>query len=54
MTEIPNFKTLNIQHIVCDYNGTIAKGGADIICKNIEDALSLFIHTKRLIATLRR
>ena len=27
MTEIPNFKTLDIQHIVCDYNGTIAKGG---------------------------
>ena len=154
MIEIPNFKTLDIQHIVCDYNGTIAKGGfvlpqikklfeqlsehyklhvitadtfgsvhkqledydvtikvlntqnhtkekadyiahleadkcaaigngnndkdmllsasvaiailgdegcakdalfsADIICKNIEDALSLFIHTKRLIATLRR
>ncbi len=154
MTEIPNFKTLDIQHIVCDYNGTIAKGGlvlpeikelfkqlseryklhvltadtfgsvhkqlegydvtvkvlntqnhtkekanyvaqleankcaaigngnndkemllsasvaiavlgdegcakdalfnADVICKNIEDALSLFIHTKRLIATLRR
>ncbi len=27
MIEIPNFKTLNIQHIVCDYNGTIAKDG---------------------------
>ena len=27
---------------------------ADIVCKNIEDALSLFIHTKRMIATLRR
>lgn len=154
MIEIPNFKTLNIQHIVCDYNGTIAKDGlllpqvasllkelskeytlhvitadtfgtvhkqlepspvtikvlksndhtkekadyirtleaekcaaigngnndkemlalasvsiallgdegcskdallnADALCKNIEDALSLFLHTKRLIATLRR
>jgi len=27
MIEIANFKTLNIQHIVCDYNGTIAKDG---------------------------
>lgn len=27
MIEIPNFKTLNIEHIVCDYNGTIAKDG---------------------------
>jgi len=27
MIEIPNFKTLNIKHIVCDYNGTIAKDG---------------------------
>ena len=27
MLEIPNFKTLTIKHIVCDYNGTIAKDG---------------------------
>lgn len=27
MIEIPNFKTLDIQHIICDYNGTIAKDG---------------------------
>lgn len=27
MIEIPNFKILNIRHIVCDYNGTIAKDG---------------------------
>jgi len=27
MIEIPNFKTLEIEHIVCDYNGTIAKDG---------------------------
>jgi len=27
MIEIPNFKTLNIADIVCDYNGTIAKDG---------------------------
>ncbi|MCJ7765817.1 MAG: haloacid dehalogenase [Thiovulaceae bacterium] len=27
MIEIPNFKTLAIKHIVCDYNGTIAKDG---------------------------
>jgi soluble P-type ATPase len=27
MIDIPNFKKLNIQHIVCDYNGTIAKDG---------------------------
>ncbi len=27
MTEIPNFKTLDITHLVCDYNGTIAKDG---------------------------
>ena len=27
MLEIPNFKTLDITHIVCDYNGTIARDG---------------------------
>ena len=27
MIEIPNYKTLNIEHIVCDYNGTIARDG---------------------------
>jgi len=27
MIEIPHYKTLNIRHIVCDYNGTIAKDG---------------------------
>jgi soluble P-type ATPase len=27
MIEIPNFKTLNITEIVCDYNGTIATDG---------------------------
>jgi soluble P-type ATPase len=27
MIEIPNFKTVDIAHIVCDYNGTIAKDG---------------------------
>jgi len=27
MINIPNFKTLDIKHIVCDYNGTIAKDG---------------------------
>ncbi|MEA3419490.1 MAG: haloacid dehalogenase [Campylobacterota bacterium] len=27
MIEIPNDKTLTITHIVCDYNGTIAKDG---------------------------
>lgn len=27
---------------------------SDLVCKSIEDALELFIHTKRLIATLRQ
>jgi len=27
MIEVPNFNTLDIRHIVCDYNGTIAKDG---------------------------
>lgn len=27
MIEIPGFKTVTITHIVCDYNGTIAKDG---------------------------
>jgi P-type E1-E2 ATPase len=27
MISIPNYKTIDIQHIVCDYNGTIAKDG---------------------------
>ena len=31
MIEIPNFKTLEIKHIVCDYNGTIAKDGVVLV-----------------------
>lgn len=27
MIEIPNYKTLDIKHIVCDFNGTLAKDG---------------------------
>jgi len=27
MIEIPHYKTLNIKHIICDFNGTIAKDG---------------------------
>jgi soluble P-type ATPase len=34
MIEIPNFNTLDIKHIVCDYNGTIAKDG--IVLPNIK------------------
>lgn len=41
MIEIPNFKRLNIQHIVCDYNGTIAKDGMVLPeIKALFDALS--------------
>jgi len=25
--EIPNYKTVDLKNIVCDYNGTIAKDG---------------------------
>jgi len=28
MIVIPNFKTIKIKHIVCDYNGTVAKDGS--------------------------
>jgi soluble P-type ATPase len=34
MIEIPNYKSLAIAHIVCDYNGTIAKDG--IVLPEIE------------------
>jgi len=34
MIEIPNFNTLDITHIVCDYNGTIAKDG--VLLPNIK------------------
>ncbi len=37
MIEIPNFNTLDIQHIVCDYNGTIAKDG--VLLKELSDKL---------------
>lgn len=39
--EIPEFRHLELEHIVLDYNGTIA------------DALELFRNPQRLIATLR-
>ncbi len=38
MIEIPHFKSLTLRHIVCDYNGTIAKDG---ILK--EEVKSLFV-----------
>jgi len=41
MIEIPNFKTLEIQHIVCDYNGTIAKDGIVLVeIKELFEALA--------------
>ena len=37
--EIPNYGQLNIKHIVCDYNGTIAKDGK--LLPNIKDIFKL-------------
>jgi soluble P-type ATPase len=31
MITIPNYHTLDMQHIVCDYNGTIAKDGTVLL-----------------------
>ena len=42
MIEIPNFKTLNITDIVCDYNGTIAKDG-----KALPEIKALFEHLSK-------
>ncbi len=43
MIEIPNFKTLEIKHIVLDYNGTIAKDGR--LLSEVADLLPTLIST---------
>jgi soluble P-type ATPase len=50
MIEIPNFNTLDIRHIVCDYNGTIAKDGVvlpDIkaLFKRLEEHYTIHVIT---------
>jgi soluble P-type ATPase len=39
MIEIPNFKTLHIEHIVCDFNGTLATDG--VLLPKVSEALRL-------------
>jgi len=39
--EIPNYKTINLKHIVLDYNGTIAKDGK--LKGEVKDLLPLLI-----------
>jgi soluble P-type ATPase len=46
MIEIPNLKKLNIQHIVCDYNGTIAKDG--IVLPEIKALFEILSNTYTL------
>lgn len=43
MLEIPNFKTLDIRHIVCDYNGTIAKDG--IVYPEVKELFNILSKT---------
>ena len=43
MIEIPNFKTLEIRHIVCDYNGTIAKDG--VVLVQIKELFEVLRHS---------
>ncbi|AKF24458.1 haloacid dehalogenase [Sulfurovum lithotrophicum] len=50
MIEIPNYKTLNIIHIVCDYNGTIAKDGmvhpeVKVLFKTLAQSYTLHVIT---------
>lgn len=39
MIEIPNFKTLHVEHIVCDFNGTLATDGT--LLPKVGEALML-------------
>ena len=50
MIEIPHYKTLNIRHIVCDFNGTIAKDGmvypeVKVLFKTLAQSYTLHVIT---------
>lgn len=47
--DIPGDGTREIAHLVLDYNGAVATGGAPI-----DDALDSLLDPVRLVATLRR
>jgi hypothetical protein len=48
---IPGFGNLTIEHLVLDYNGTIAFDGE--LIDGVKDLLQILLHPSRLIATLR-
>lgn len=50
MIEVPNFNTLDIRHIICDYNGTIAKDGILLpsvksLFKKLEETYAIHVIT---------
>ena len=46
LIEIPNYKTVNLKHIVLDYNGTVAKDG--ILKEEVKKLLPLLAQTYTL------
>jgi hypothetical protein len=48
---VPDFGALALEHLVLDFNGTLA--AADIVVPTIGDALDLLAHPLRLVASLR-
>jgi hypothetical protein len=54
---IPGFGTLRLEHLVLDYNGTLALDGrrcpADLLAPSVTDALDVFLQPRRLLASLR-
>lgn len=42
MIKIPNYKDINLKHIVCDYNGTIAKDG--IVLPHVKELFEKLSH----------
>jgi hypothetical protein len=54
---VPGTKPLLLEHLVLDFNGTLACDGeliaADVVCRDIASAPGLLLNPLRLAATLR-
>jgi len=58
MINIPNYKDLEIKHIVCDYNGTIAKDGILLpqigeLFRKLQENFTLYVITADTFGTVK-
>ncbi|NLP56801.1 HAD family hydrolase [Lutibacter sp. B1] len=59
IVDIPGFKKIEIHHLVCDYNGTIANNGkliegVDILINKLSEKISVYVITADTFGTVEK